>query len=84
MNDTARVSAERKEKLLNDVIFQETLQRPPKSSRQLFYEKQMTQKNNQRTFLERNYKLKNGQTFTESPFGMMERTRTFSRPSEPI
>ncbi|RLN63184.1 hypothetical protein BBJ28_00009735 [Nothophytophthora sp. Chile5] len=57
MADASRAQAEKKEQIFAQVTAQETnRQRVAKTTKQAFYEKQIMQKNSQRTFLERNYK----------------------------
>lgn len=57
MSDSARSQAEKKEQLRAQVMEQETQRnRVSKTAKQKFYEKQMVQKNSQRTFLDRNYR----------------------------
>ena len=69
MAGAARAQAERKDKIMAKVLENETGHQMLKSARQLFYEKQMIQKNNQKSFLERNYNSKHGKN---SPFKFPE------------
>jgi hypothetical protein len=56
MTDAVRTQAEKKEQIRVQVMAEETQSnRLAKTARQRFYEKQMIQKNSQRTFLDRNY-----------------------------
>lgn len=57
MTDASRAQAEKKEKILSRVIQQETNSHMVKKTpKQQFYEKQMIQKNQQKSFLDRNYR----------------------------
>lgn len=56
MTDVVRTQTEKKEQLRARVMEEETQgNRITKTARQRFYEKQMIQKNSQRTFPDRNY-----------------------------
>lgn len=57
MIDASRSQAEKKEKILSQVISQETKSHTVKKTpKQQFYEKQMIQKNQHKSFLDRNYR----------------------------